>query len=472
MQLTSVFPAPSEAASTNSRGCPDMTDIADAPVTDDEVIVELRTWLEDQWDPEITVAEWWERLGLAGWSAPTLPTNAYGRGVARSVSVKIENEISAFGALGAPSGLGLLLAAPTIAEHGTQEQIDTYVRDIVTGQRAWCQLFSEPGAGSDLAGLTCRAVLDGDEWIIDGQKVWTSLGQTADLGMLIARTAPDQPKHQGITYFAIDMHQPGVEVRPLREMTGHAMFNETFLTEARVPDSAIIGKRNGGWAVANATLTHERAGLGAGGGGGGGAGAGGASPGTVAGQLGRRVGDFVAARKASKADGGSATSPKKRPRRGSGDLLIGLARGNGTITDPTIRQALMQLHTMGEIGRYNAERLKATRAAGGDIKGMGNIAKLSMSNMVRLQRDLGLQIVGAQGMLHAYDSSKQAALDAATGNPFLPAVTTTALYAQAPPIYGGTDQIQRNIIGERVLGLPKEPGNDKAVPFSELPKNS
>ncbi|QXC59416.1 hypothetical protein KSP35_13505 [Aquihabitans sp. G128] len=155
-----------------------------------------------------------------------------------------------------------------------------------------------------------------------------------------------------------------------------------------------------------------------------------------------------------------------------GGLYTGLAKGNGTISDPVIRQGLAQLHTLTEIGRYNAERLKATRAAGGDIPGMANISKLSMSNIVRLQRELGLGIVGAQGMLHAYEPEAQKVLDEATGNPFLNAVTTTALYAQAPPIYGGTDQIQRNIIGERVLGLPKEPGNDKNVPFSELPKNA
>jgi alkylation response protein AidB-like acyl-CoA dehydrogenase len=154
-----------------------MTDVADAPVADDEVIVELRSWLEDNWDPDLTVAQWWERLGLAGWSAPTLATDAFGRGVARSVGVQVQNEIAEFGALGAPGGLGLLLAAPTIAEHGSKEQIDTYVRDIVTGQRAWCQLFSEPGAGSDLVGLTCRAVQDGDEWIVTVQKVWTSLAR-------------------------------------------------------------------------------------------------------------------------------------------------------------------------------------------------------------------------------------------------------------------------------------------------------
>ncbi|HWJ98014.1 MAG TPA: acyl-CoA dehydrogenase family protein, partial [Acidimicrobiales bacterium] len=261
-----------------------MTDTL-AAATSEETLDELQAWLDGNWDPDLTVAQWWELLGLAGWAAPTLPTNAYGKGVARSVGVQIQKAIAAYGALGAPAGLGLLLAAPTIADHGSQEQIDTMVRDIVTGQKAWCQLFSEPGAGSDLAGLTCKAVRDGDEWIVTGQKVWTSLGQTADIGMLIARTAPDLPKHQGITYFGIDMVQPGIEVRPLREMTGHAMFNETFLDEARVPHANVIGGLNNGWAVANSTLGHERAGLGAGGAGGG---TGGATPGQIAGHLGKR----------------------------------------------------------------------------------------------------------------------------------------------------------------------------------------
>ncbi|MGZ4683465.1 MAG: acyl-CoA dehydrogenase family protein, partial [Acidimicrobiales bacterium] len=210
-----------------------MTDTTATASAQDELVDELRTWLEENWDPDLTVGEWWERLGLAGWAAPGLPTNAYGRGLGRNDAVRVQTEIAGFGAVGAPAGLGLLLAAPTIATHGTQEQIDLYVRDIVTGARAWCQLFSEPGAGSDLAGLTTRAVKDGDEWIVNGQKVWTSLGQTADMGMLIARTNVDVPKHQGITWFAIDMHQPGVDVRPLVEMTGHAMFNEVFLSDAR-----------------------------------------------------------------------------------------------------------------------------------------------------------------------------------------------------------------------------------------------
>jgi alkylation response protein AidB-like acyl-CoA dehydrogenase len=208
-----------------------VSDIENIPVGSDPVH-DFNVWLKENWDADLTVEEWWRRLGLSGWAAPALPTNAYGKGLNRNDSVACQNALAEFGALGAPGGLGLLLAAPTIAAHGTQEQIDLYVRDIVTGQKAWCQLFSEPGAGSDLAGLQTRGVKDGDEWVFTGQKVWTSGGQVADLGMLIARTDPDVPKHQGITYFALDMHQPGVEVRPLREMTGHAMFNETFLDEA------------------------------------------------------------------------------------------------------------------------------------------------------------------------------------------------------------------------------------------------
>jgi hypothetical protein len=222
--------------------------------------------------------------------------------MARADAVLVANEIAAFGALGAPAGLGLLLAAPTIATHGTQEQIDLYVRDIVTGQKAWCQLFSEPQAGSDLAGLQTKAIKDGDEWIINGQKVWTSGGQYADLGMLLARTDPDVPKHQGISYFAFDMHQDGVDVRPLKEMTGHALFNEVFLTDARVADSALIGGLNNGWAAANTTLMNERAGLGSGGGNA--AGGGLAQPGTVMGMLSQA--------------GGRPRRPRRRPGTGGG----------------------------------------------------------------------------------------------------------------------------------------------------------
>jgi alkylation response protein AidB-like acyl-CoA dehydrogenase len=432
-----------------------------------DVITELKDWLNDNWDPDLTVAQWWERLGLSGWAAPGLPENAYGKGLSRADSVRAQQTIAEFGALGAPGGLGLLLAAPTIATHGTQEQIDLYVRDIVTGQKAWCQLFSEPGAGSDLAGLTTKGVKDGEEWTFNGQKVWTSGGQIADLGMLLARTNVDVPKHQGISYFALDMHQPGVDVRPLREITGHAMFNEVFISDARAHDDTLIGGLNNGWAVANTTLAFERAGLGAGGGS---AAGGAASPGTVVNDLDKRVGDFVQPR-----TGGSA-------RRGGGGmaglmgggagLIIELAKNNGKIKDPTVRQDLMKLHTLGEIAKYNGLRSKALRQAGQpDIPGGPNIAKLQMSMMLRLTRDTGMRIIGPYGTLHGYTPEQSTALNEVTKNPFLAGVTGMALYSPGPSIYGGTDEVQHNIIGERVLGLPKEPNNDKTAAFKDLPKN-
>jgi len=452
-----------------------VTDTATETTGTEELLSDLRAWLSDNWDPDLTVAQWWERLGLAGWAAPGLPPNAYGKGMARSDTVLVQQEVTKFGALGPPAGLGLLLAAPTIAAHGTQEQIDHYVRDIVTGQKAWCQLFSEPQAGSDLAGLQTRAVRDGDEWVVNGQKVWTSGGQYADLGMLLARTDPEVPKHQGISYFAFEMLQDGVDVRPLKEMTGHALFNEVFITDARVAESALVGGLNNGWAAANTTLMNERAGLGSGGGSA--AGGGLAQPGTVMGFLSKRVGDVVAppaaAGPAAKSDGrtqqpGGALGAM----RGGAGLLIGLAQSRGVNRDAGIRQDLARLYTLGEIGRFNGLRMKAVKEQGADIPGMPNVAKLSMSQIVRLTRDLGLRISGPSGMLHAYDSDDKAALKHATGDPFAGGITEMALFAQAPPIYGGTDQVQRNIIGERVLGLPKEPNNDRVTPFSELPKNA
>jgi alkylation response protein AidB-like acyl-CoA dehydrogenase len=445
-----------------------VTDTA-TPLKTDELLSELRSWLQQNWDPDLTVGEWWERLGLAGWSAPGLPPHAYGRGIPRADTVAVSNEIAAFGALGAPAGLGLLLASPTIATHGTQEQIDHYVREIVTGQKAWCQLFSEPQAGSDLAGLQTRATKDGDEWIINGQKVWTSGGQYADLGMLLARTDPDVPKHQGISYFAFEMLQDGVDVRPLKEMTGHALFNEVFLTDARVADSALIGGLNKGWAAANTTLMNERAGLGSGGGSA--AGGGLAQPGTVMGALSKRVGDFVSTNGAAsggrRSGGGALTA-----MRGGAGMLIGLAQKNKVNGDAGIRQDLARLYILGELGRFNGLRMKAVKEAGGDIPGMPNVSKLSMSQIVRLTRDVGLRIAGPSGMLHAYNADDKASLAQATGDPFAGSITEMALFAQAPPIYGGTDQVQRNIIGERALGLPKEPNNDRVTPFSELPKNA
>ena len=427
--------------------------------TESGVMAELRTWLEENWDADLTVAEWWERLGNAGWAAPTWPEEWYGKGLSRSEAVQVQNTIAEFGALPAPGGLGLMLAGPTIVDHGTDEQKQRFLPDIVTGQRSWCQLFSEPGAGSDLAGLQARAEKDGDEWIVNGQKVWTSGGQAADLGMLIARTDPDLPKHQGITYFGIDMHQEGIDVRPLKEMTGRALFNEVFLTDARVADADRIAGLGDGWRVANTTLMHERSSLGAGGGS---ESSSVAMPGQVRGDLVKRAGDFV---DLPTTDGAGAVG------RG-GSMIAKVAADTGRTDDPTIRQDLMRLHTMNQVAKYNGLRVKAARQAGRDLPGMANIAKLSMSRILRASRDLGLELLGPRGTLHAYSGRDQQALAAAVADEgALSAMTEYALFSPGPSIYGGTDEIQKNIIGERVLGLPKEPNQDKVTAFKDLPKN-
>ena len=367
-----------------------------------------------------------------------------------------QQTIAEFGALGAPGGLGLLLAAPTIATHGTQEQIERYVRDIVTGRQGVVPAVQRAGRRLRPRRPHDRAVEDGDEWVVNGQKVWTSGGQIADLGMLIARTDPDVPKHQGITYFAIDMHQPGVEIRPLREMTGHAMFNEVFLTDARVPDDAVIGDLNNGWAVANTTLTYERRA---------------SAPAAAR----RRRGDGDARhRRRRTSSGGPATSCRaaaQARKAAAASTAIGGERkrlhrprrsGTGTaIDDPTIRQDLVRLHTLGELGRFNNQRLKAGEAAGGDIPGMANISKLSMSDIVRLQRDLGLAHRSApRGMLHAYDDEGRKALDEADRQPVPRAWSpSTAL------VRPGAADLRRHRPDPAQhhrrarLGLPKEPGD-------------
>ena len=417
---------------------PRMSDMTTA-----EVRAELDAWLEENWDPDLTVADWWKRLYEARWTSPAMPVEADGRGYGRSLTAEVSTGLAEANVVGPPAGLGLMLAAPTIAVHGTPEQVDRYIPEILDGTAAWCQLFSEPGAGSDLAGLQAKAVRDGDEWIITGQKVWTSGGHMAQKGMLIARTDPDAPKHQGITYFAIDMEQPGIEVRPLREMTGQALFNEVFLDEARVPDDAIIGGPGAGWAVANTTLGVERASLG-----GGGRHPISVPPGSIAGRLEKRVGDFTEqVNRGPDGEGG----------RGMGtDALIGLARDAGNADDLVVRQEIAKLHILGEVNRLNMLRAKS----GGSRTGAeGNLAKLAMSELVRRSRDVGNLIIGADGMLAASES--------ATGG----IVQEVTVFSPAPAIYGGTDQVQRNIIGERVLGLPKEPGPPKETPFRELLQN-
>jgi alkylation response protein AidB-like acyl-CoA dehydrogenase len=414
-----------------------------AVITAETVREEVRAWLADNWDPDLTVAQWWERLMRSGYGAPTWPEDDFGRGYSRSLANVVNEELAKGGAIGPPAGLGYLLAGPTIVAHGSREQKDLWLSRILNGQDAWCQLFSEPGAGSDLAGLQCKAERDGDEWVITGQKVWTSTAQICNLGMLIARTNPDAPKHTGISYFAFEMDQPGVEVRPLREMTGRAMFNEVFIDGARVPDWNMIGGLNNGWAVTNTTLAAERAGLGSGGSGA----AGSAFPGPLAGQLDKRVGDLVGQVRTGGTGGGGGNMAQN---------LINLAQDTGAANDPTVRQNLARMYSMQQIGKYSSLRARAGNASAG----APNMAKLMMSDMLRLNREVGTQILGAETMLMGKD--------AAHGG----GVQEMILFSPGPSIYGGTDQVQRNILGERVLGLPKEPDPNKGAPFKDVPKNT
>ncbi|MHB8466823.1 MAG: acyl-CoA dehydrogenase family protein [Acidimicrobiales bacterium] len=401
----------------------------------------IDAWLDAQWHPDLAVGEWWQRLADAGLAHPMLP-EPWGRGWPPGEASRLVEAMARRGALGPPSGLGLVLAAPTLLAHGSPFVIEKLVPRILNGQDGWCQLFSEPGAGSDLANLQTRAHRDGDEWVITGQKVWTSLGQWADYGMLLARTDSGAPKHQGITYFALPMHQPGVEVRPLREMTGREMFNEVFLTEARVPLDHVVGAVDGGWAVANTTLGVER----------GSAGAGtiaapcAAIPGTVAGHLELRSGAFV----------GMAGTAREGVVDADGVAsLIRLATERGRISEAVIRQDLARLHSLVEIAEWHLGRMQAGGAAGA-----GNIAKLRNSEIVRLARDLGCRILG----VHATVVGE----GAASGG----TVQDLTVMSPAPSIYGGSDQVQRNIIGERVLGLPREPGPPKDTPFRDLLQNA
>ena len=404
---------------------------------------ETREWAVANWDPDLTVEEWWALLAEARYALPSLPKNAYGRGYSRNDENDVRRGLADVGTLGPPVGIGSMMAAPTIARHGTPEQIDRYIPPILEGRETWCQLFSEPGAGSDLAGLQTRAERDGDEWVINGQKVWTSLAIGADLGMLLARTDPDRPKHAGIAWFAFPMLQDGVEIRPLVEMTGNAMFNEVFMDDAVVAHDAMIGGDGEGWAVGNTTLMHERGGL---------AGAGVALPHAMAegnsAERQRRAGDFGRrddGRRSSIPAGMAAAVWYHRLSEPLG--LDGAAR----------RDQRIRLHIREEVNR-----MLGLRARSGAVPAIGNLGKLAMSEIARMRREVGNNSIGAAGMLWGDD---------AAAGPGKGDIQRQTVHSPAPAIYGGTDQVQRNIIGERILGLPKEPGPPKDTPFRDLPQN-
>lgn len=407
---------------------------------------QVQAWVDANWDHSLTVREWWLRLADAGYAYPAWPLGLGGSGATRRDAMTIAAVLARNGLIGPPVGaMAATLAAPTLLEHASEAQRTELVRPIATGEAAWCQLFSEPGSGSDLASVGTRAVRDGDEWVVTGQKVWNSSADSADFGMLLARTDIDVPKHVGLTYFVIDMRQPGIEARPLRQMNGAANFCEVFLTEARVRGDHVIGDVNGGWKVAQSTLFHERNSV-----------AGGGLPGLVAarsgsrGDLDRTVGEVLErAQELAKA--------RKSPIRAGAvpvKLMIELAQTYGVSGDPVIRQDLARYVSQ---VRVNGWTMRRSGAAGGKLTGAdGSIAKLTTARICQESRDLSYRIVGTRGML------------AGAVSPLEGDLQMVNLASPGNRLGGGTDEIQLNVLGERALGLPREPSTDKDVPYRDL----
>lgn len=409
-----------------------------------DLAVEIREWVAQNWDDQLTVREWWKRLADSGWGFPMWPKEWFGRGLDSDSAAIVRNELKAAGALAPPHGIGQTMGAPVILQFGTDDQKRRFMPKLATGEEAWCQFFSEPDAGSDLASLTTRAVRDGEEWIVNGQKVWNSGTLTAERGVLPLRTNADVPKHRGISFFIIDVHQPGIDIRPIKQMNGEAHFNETFFTDARVRHADLIGEVNNGWAVTLATLANERSSYAAGAEYGGGA-----APGEQGGMLDLTCAE---ARRRMKA---SAQSNESFPL-GDAAALIDLAREYGKSNDPIIRDRIAQLYCRAEVTRMTAMRAKAAAEAGKAPGPESSLGYINGVHLARATRDLALDIVGAGGML------------AGDGAPRNGAVTGMALGSLVHGIQGGAEQIQRNIVGERVLGLPKEPSVDRDIAFKDV----
>ncbi|MFW2332931.1 acyl-CoA dehydrogenase family protein [Ilumatobacter sp.] len=411
----------------------------DDPVTDASVADAARAWFDDAWDPDISLLEWRERLVQSGWAVPSWSTDWFGLGLPAWADRVAHRAIREAGGVTTPLGVGASLAAPTLYDHGSDELRRRLLRPTLTGELTWCQLFSEPGAGSDLAGLTTTAVRDGDQWVVNGQKVWNTSADHADMAILVARHDWDSVKHAGLTYFVIDMRQPGIEVRPIRQMNEHSSFNEVFLTDAVVPHENVVGGIGDGWAVARGTLAHERSFAAR-------------ESGTYPeGRPGR-----VLAEAEDEAERWRATYVWYPQREGRIDLVVDRARDLGRLDDPVVRQEMMKLISVHRASSWTAARAKAARELGRPPGSEGSIGKLAMSEVARRCNRVHSLIAGARGLLTDGDD----ALDAV--------VAEVLVSTPAQSIAGGTDEIQHNIIGENVLGLPKEPAVDRGVAFREV----
>ncbi|MGI8662415.1 MAG: acyl-CoA dehydrogenase family protein [Acidimicrobiales bacterium] len=352
---------------------------------------------------------WQAKLQDEGWAGLHWPVEFGGRGLSSHIAGVFAEERARYDVPSNFFMIGIDMVGPTLMAHGSRAQQERFLLPMLRGEETWCQLFSEPGAGSDLAGLSTRAVRDGDEYVVNGQKVWTSSAHMADFGILLARTDVDVPKHKGITYLLVDMRVPGIDVRPLMQIDGAIHFNEVFFTDVRVPASAVVGTQHEGWRVAMTTLLAERTAIGGGG------------------QV--RFTD-----------------------------IVDIARAHGNDRDPSWRQELARLYTTFQLQRFIGYRVRTAVTHGRAPGPESSVAKLLNSHHVEHVGNVVVGVQGADGMLwHG------SALDDGFWQDMF-------LMQWSSRIGGGTEQIQRNIIGERVLGLPPEPRTDKDVPFRQLPK--
>jgi alkylation response protein AidB-like acyl-CoA dehydrogenase len=395
---------------------------------------EVRSWLEsnlpDGWGRpgfEMTAeargsfnSEWPKKLYEGGWICASWPKEYGGKGLTTMQNVVLVEEFARVKAPLRADFFGDTLVGPTILEHGTEAQKREFLPKILSGQMRWCQGFSEPNSGSDLASLKTSAVLDGDEWVINGQKVWTTQAHNADYVFLLARTDPSAAKHKGISYLLVPMRQPGVEVRPIVQPDGTAEFNEVFFDNARCPKDNVVGGVNNGWMIANATLTHER--------------------------------------------GSSATTSFRR-FQDEYELMVAAAKENGAITDPKIRQRLMEYFTKVQILRYNGLRsLTATLQKKRDpaVGAIGLTNKMFWSEMHRDAMELALDIFGAHSMLSTVGPTTGNWPAVARHTRMIESYQTSPMvssffFSRSETIWGGAAEIQRNIVGEKALGLPREP---------------
>jgi len=428
-------------------------------VSENEVRAEAAAWLDANWEPERPLLAWRNLLVDSGWGVPSWPTDWFGRGLPSTMDRVVQAEFDRVGAVGVAAGISMYLVAPTLLEHGSPELLGRLLRPILTGEHKWCQLFSEPGAGSDLAGLTTRAERDGDEWIVNGQKVWNSGAHAAHYGILVARTDWDAPKHRGLSFFAIPMDQEGIEVRPLQQMNGHSSFNEVFFTDAVIAQENLIGATGEGWRVALTTLAHERAAVAT------------RRP-RFALDAGRSVEEARA-----EADAYFATYRWYPQRAGRANMLGAEARRRERTNDPLVRQEITRALSLRDISGWTTDRARAARRAGKPPGAEGSLAKLHLSDIARLSHTAHTSIAGAAGMLTGADASSAPSDDpttTATRQQRAPEeiVAEVLISTPAQSIAGGTDEIQHNIIGERVLGLPKEPDDSVGQPFRDVRTNT